>query len=465
MEPIPQVGAIAFRKDHQPPQILLVRAKKDPEKWIFPKGHIEPGEQAADAVLRELEEEAGVVGVRLGPIGPPQTFQSGEEFVRVQYHLVCMKTERPSPEGREKQWLPAGEAAERLSFQSARELLLAALPEIDRYPTPIGGGSAGDAFDEYLRAEFEHVAESLLKSEEDGEKRATFFVTLTGAVGAALGFVVGGEGGLLGAGRLPLVVASLAVLLAMGYLTFVRIVSRNVATDSYKRRLNRVRRYFLDGKRDRLAFVPFDPYKPEGRTLWSWNRIGKGGWLETLVLVNALIFGALVAVIVSDGAAVMAARGVRWVADPDGIAIGCVSILAGIVSAALAWGWLMAHGTRRYRRETWRAREGLIVERAVFGKVNGAADRWVGRAKQRLGCLGWTDVKERPYEPRSPAVDQLLFLASGGVTFTDVARNETVRVRPGDLLFIPANVVPEVEEEAEDKAPTRCVVGVPKNLD
>ena len=91
MEPIPQVGAIAFRKDHQPPQILLVRAKKDPEKWIFPKGHIEPGEQAADAVLRELEEEAGVVGVRLGPIGPPQTFQSGEEFVRVQYHLVCME--------------------------------------------------------------------------------------------------------------------------------------------------------------------------------------------------------------------------------------------------------------------------------------------------------------------------------------------------------------------------------------
>jgi len=136
MEPIPQVGAIVFRNDRTPPQILLVQARKDPDKWIFPKGHIDPGESDLDAVLREVQEEAGVAGARIGPIGVPQTFQSGDELVRVQYHLLRMTAEGPSPEGREKQWLPAREAIERLSFESARELLRAALPQIDRYAAP-----------------------------------------------------------------------------------------------------------------------------------------------------------------------------------------------------------------------------------------------------------------------------------------------------------------------------------------
>jgi len=319
-----------------------------------------------------------------------------------------------------------------------------------------------DAFADYLRAEFDHVAESLLKNEEDGEKRASFFVTLTSAVGAALAFAVGSPHGLPAAAGHPLVIAMLVVLLAMGYLTFVRIVSRNVASDRYKRRLNRVRRYFLAGADDpRLAFVPFDPYKPESGRSWSWDRVGKGGWLETLVLVNALIFGALATVttVVLVNALRLGASAAVSTA-PEAWGIG---ILVGIVYVGLGWSWLMAHGTERYRREMWRPEEGLVLERGRLGKANHAEDRRAEHAQRRLARLGCTNVEDESgaqHEPCSRAVDQVLCLVSGTMTVTDVARSETVTVRPGDLLFIPADLGLRVQKGHG----TRWVVGLPKHV-
>lgn len=39
-------------------QILLLRHQEG--SWVFPKGHIDPGETALEAALREVAEEAGV---------------------------------------------------------------------------------------------------------------------------------------------------------------------------------------------------------------------------------------------------------------------------------------------------------------------------------------------------------------------------------------------------------------------
>jgi 8-oxo-dGTP pyrophosphatase MutT (NUDIX family) len=54
-----QAGAIVFRTDDQGLRFLIVRAKQNPADWIFPKGHIEPGESAAAAALREARERLG----------------------------------------------------------------------------------------------------------------------------------------------------------------------------------------------------------------------------------------------------------------------------------------------------------------------------------------------------------------------------------------------------------------------
>ena len=39
--------------------VLLLKHKSG--SWVFPKGHVEPGETFLEAALREVEEEAGVI--------------------------------------------------------------------------------------------------------------------------------------------------------------------------------------------------------------------------------------------------------------------------------------------------------------------------------------------------------------------------------------------------------------------
>jgi 8-oxo-dGTP pyrophosphatase MutT (NUDIX family) len=129
---IEQAGGIAFRHDEGRVLILLVRSKKSPKTWVFPKGHIEPGERAPDAARRETWEEAGVDGDLLGPIGQPLEFESGHEPVRVQYFLIRVRSETDSHEGREKRWLPIDEALSELIFDDARKLLVEARHAIDK---------------------------------------------------------------------------------------------------------------------------------------------------------------------------------------------------------------------------------------------------------------------------------------------------------------------------------------------
>lgn len=46
-------------------QVLLVSSSKYPEFWIVPGGGVEPNETDAETAIREVLEEAGVLG-RLG---------------------------------------------------------------------------------------------------------------------------------------------------------------------------------------------------------------------------------------------------------------------------------------------------------------------------------------------------------------------------------------------------------------
>jgi 8-oxo-dGTP pyrophosphatase MutT (NUDIX family) len=124
---VPQAGGIVVRKDGDRLSVLLVRAKKDPSVWIFPKGHIEPGESAAEAALRETREEAGVDGELVGPIGAPLEFNNGRYDVNVQYFLIRLRSESAETDGRTKQWFSIEEALDALQWQDARELLTLAV--------------------------------------------------------------------------------------------------------------------------------------------------------------------------------------------------------------------------------------------------------------------------------------------------------------------------------------------------
>ena len=112
--------------------VLIVRAKKTPTDWIFPKGHIEKGETAEVAARRELEEEAGCTGDSLGSLGSLE-FQSGEEMVTVEYFLIKFTHDVPRTEKREIRWCSYDEALTLLSHRDAAELLKKALPIIQSH--------------------------------------------------------------------------------------------------------------------------------------------------------------------------------------------------------------------------------------------------------------------------------------------------------------------------------------------
>jgi 8-oxo-dGTP pyrophosphatase MutT (NUDIX family) len=127
---VEQAGAVVFRRAGDGLEILLVRAKKTRNQWIFPKGHIEPGESAEDAAVRETREEAGVIGRAVKPLTPPLEFDSGGERVRVRYYLVKATGETGPSEVRDKKWCAPDAAARDLSHDDARDLLRRALPAI-----------------------------------------------------------------------------------------------------------------------------------------------------------------------------------------------------------------------------------------------------------------------------------------------------------------------------------------------
>lgn len=121
--PVAQAGGIAFRSRGGELSILLVTSKKQQGFWIFPKGHVEPGETAAQAGVRETEEEAGVAGDDLGPVGAPLEYDWNGKRYSVQYFLIRATSASAANDGREIAWLPFDEALKRLSFEDTRRLL------------------------------------------------------------------------------------------------------------------------------------------------------------------------------------------------------------------------------------------------------------------------------------------------------------------------------------------------------
>src|SRR5262249_55893469 len=99
---------------------------------------------------------------------------------------------------------------------------------------------------DFLLAEYEHMVESLLRNEEPGGKRASFFVTLVGAAGGILGFVFGENPPIVSRDSIPIAAAAVAtVLLCLGVLTVRRLIERDVVTDKLIFALRTLRRLFL----------------------------------------------------------------------------------------------------------------------------------------------------------------------------------------------------------------------------
>lgn len=124
---VPQAGAIVWLPDEG--KLALRRAADG--TIVLPKGHIEPGEAAYRAALREVAEELGLVGEVIG-WGGVLEFAAGGRPRRVAYLLVQA---RPGADferhlGHDTLLLEPSEAVEALTHEDARTLVIESLRRI-----------------------------------------------------------------------------------------------------------------------------------------------------------------------------------------------------------------------------------------------------------------------------------------------------------------------------------------------
>jgi len=129
-------GGVVYKKEGSETLWLLIQPK-DTSRWQFPKGWIEESETTQGAALREIKEEAGIIGEIIEKIDSPSWWfvEDGEKvFKTTTYFLV--KAKRDTGQFDEKEieraiWFSFDEAKEKLTFDSTKKILAQAKKILD----------------------------------------------------------------------------------------------------------------------------------------------------------------------------------------------------------------------------------------------------------------------------------------------------------------------------------------------
>jgi 8-oxo-dGTP pyrophosphatase MutT (NUDIX family) len=115
-------GGVVVRRDGPRPRFLLVTARRSPGEWVLPKGHIEAGETAVEAAVREVLEESGVAATAGDTLGDLEYDTPGGR-IRARFFVMAFQSEGQPAESRERAWVTADDARKRLRWDDARELI------------------------------------------------------------------------------------------------------------------------------------------------------------------------------------------------------------------------------------------------------------------------------------------------------------------------------------------------------
>ncbi|MDQ1690031.1 MAG: hypothetical protein QOH56_908 [Pseudonocardiales bacterium] len=97
--------------------------------WSLPKGHLEQGETAAQAAVREVAEETGIDGEILGRLGTIDFWfvAEGRRIHKTVHHFLLRavggQLSDSDVEVTEVAWVPIPEIAARLAYSDERDLL------------------------------------------------------------------------------------------------------------------------------------------------------------------------------------------------------------------------------------------------------------------------------------------------------------------------------------------------------
>jgi 8-oxo-dGTP pyrophosphatase MutT (NUDIX family) len=122
-------GGVVFRIADDRALYLVIRDSY--QNWGFPKGHIEDGEAADSAAIREVSEETGLRDLTVrGAIDPIDWyFKFRGNLIHKVCHFFLMQTEQAStfPQRAEGitacRWLAFDDAQALISYENARDVL------------------------------------------------------------------------------------------------------------------------------------------------------------------------------------------------------------------------------------------------------------------------------------------------------------------------------------------------------
>ena len=129
-------GGVLVRRFRGRPFMAAVRVKNG-AVLALPKGHIDPGESAAEAAQREVREEAGLSGDLVEKLGDIRYWyvRGGERVLKVvsfflfDYRSGSLRDyQREEVDGAE--WVPLEEAPKLLAYKGEQEMAEAALSRL-----------------------------------------------------------------------------------------------------------------------------------------------------------------------------------------------------------------------------------------------------------------------------------------------------------------------------------------------
>ena len=129
VEEISAGGIVVDRSGGRPLVALIGRKdRRGRLLWSLPKGHLEAGETAREAAVREVEEETGIRGRVLAELGTIDYWfvADGRRIHKTVHHYLLEadggELSDEDVEVDEVAWVPLGELRERLAYAGERRL-------------------------------------------------------------------------------------------------------------------------------------------------------------------------------------------------------------------------------------------------------------------------------------------------------------------------------------------------------
>ena len=124
-------GLVIDRSSGPEPQAALIGRldRRGRLLWSLPKGHLEEGETAEAAAVREVMEETGITGRVVAPLGTIDFWfvAEGRRIHKTVHHFLLLATagelSADDVEVAQVEWVPIAELGDRLAYADERRLV------------------------------------------------------------------------------------------------------------------------------------------------------------------------------------------------------------------------------------------------------------------------------------------------------------------------------------------------------